>query len=87
MSAAGQRAALISNPTGKKVDGMGWTTKEWEFDAVDSQTTLEFYTLEKKERSPSPARLSTTFGSRPLREGNSCVPWMFIFNGDAKRAG
>jgi choice-of-anchor C domain-containing protein len=55
VSAAGQTAAFTFIPTGKEADGMGWTTKQWEFDAVDSQTTLEFYTLEKSAPVAGPA--------------------------------
>jgi choice-of-anchor C domain-containing protein len=55
VSAAGQTAAFTSMTTGKEADGVGWTTKEWEFDAVANQTTLEFYTLEKSAPVAGPA--------------------------------
>jgi choice-of-anchor C domain-containing protein len=55
VSAAGQTAAFTFIPTGREADGMGWTPKEWEFDAVASQTTLEFYTLEQSAPVAGPA--------------------------------
>jgi choice-of-anchor C domain-containing protein len=45
VSAAGKSAEYSFDATGKGAQAMGWVTKTWEFIAVASQTTLEFYSL------------------------------------------
>jgi hypothetical protein len=41
--------------TGKSTDNMGWTTKTWEFVAVSGETSLEFYSLDRKNPMYGPA--------------------------------
>jgi choice-of-anchor C domain-containing protein len=55
VSAAGKKAEFSFDATGKSLKNMGWVLKEWEFDATDSQTTLEFYTLETRDGAHGPA--------------------------------
>jgi choice-of-anchor C domain-containing protein len=55
VSAAGQSSVFSFDSTGKARDNMGWVTKEWKFNAVADQTTLEFYTMEKKDPVKGPA--------------------------------
>ncbi len=45
VSAAGKAQDYSFDSTGKTTSDMGWVTKEWEFEAVADQTTLEFRIL------------------------------------------
>jgi choice-of-anchor C domain-containing protein len=45
VKAAGKKESFTFDTTGKTATDMGWETKTWEFEAVDTETTLELYTL------------------------------------------
>jgi choice-of-anchor C domain-containing protein len=53
--AAGKKEAFSFDTTGKTLDNMGWVTKTWEFEAVEEETTIEFYTLETEADKWGPA--------------------------------
>ncbi len=55
VSAAGMKGEFSFDTTGKSTDNMGWTTKTWEFVAVGGETTLEFYSLDRKNPLFGPA--------------------------------
>jgi choice-of-anchor C domain-containing protein len=46
VSAAGKQQEFAFDATGKTTYDLGWVTKEWEFEAIADQTTLEFRVLE-----------------------------------------
>lgn len=46
VTAAGQSAQYSFDCTGRTAQNMGWTTRTWQFTAVDTTTTLEFYSLD-----------------------------------------
>ena len=54
VSAAGKQQEFSFDTTGKSAADMGWAEKEWEFDATDAETTLEFYTIETRDPSCGP---------------------------------
>ncbi len=45
VAAAGQSADFSFDITGKSFSDMGWLRKSWQFTAVDTETTLEFFSL------------------------------------------
>lgn len=45
VQAAGQSAHFSFDVTGKSASNMGWETVPWQFAAVDTETTLEFFSL------------------------------------------
>jgi choice-of-anchor C domain-containing protein len=49
VSAAGKTKEFTCDSTGATQDNPRWQTKEWEFVAIDDRTTLELYTLERKD--------------------------------------
>jgi choice-of-anchor C domain-containing protein len=53
VSAAGKSAEFVFNTAGKTEQNMGWVTRTWEFTALDSQTTLEFYSLTEGVAGPA----------------------------------
>jgi choice-of-anchor C domain-containing protein len=55
VAAAGESQEFAFDSTGKTPDKMGWVKKEWEFDAVADQTTLEIRTLEDRDPFKGPA--------------------------------
>ncbi len=55
VSAAGMKGEFSFDITGKSPDNMGWTTKTWEFVAVAGETSLEFYSLDRKDPLFGPA--------------------------------
>ncbi len=55
VSAAGMKGEFSFDTTGKSPDNMGWTTKTWEFVAVGGETSLEFYSLDRKNPFFGPA--------------------------------
>ncbi len=55
VSAAGMKGEFSFDTTGKSPDNMGWTTKTWEFVAVDGETSLEFYSVDRKDPLFGPA--------------------------------
>jgi choice-of-anchor C domain-containing protein len=54
VSAAGKQQNFSFDTAGKSSANMGWADKEWEFDATDAMTTLEFHTLENRDPSNGP---------------------------------
>ena len=54
VQAAGQRKEFSFDTSGKTVRNMGWVTKSWDFKAVDSETTIEFYSTMKTDESWGP---------------------------------
>lgn len=46
VTAAGQSTQYDIDVTGKTIQNMGWQTVTWTFSAVDSVTTLEFFSLD-----------------------------------------
>ena len=55
VSAAGKSRTFSFDSTGKTTEEMGWMQKEWEFDAVAAQTTLEIRTAEDTDPVAGPA--------------------------------
>jgi choice-of-anchor C domain-containing protein len=55
VSAAGMKGEFTFDTTGKSPDNMGWTTKTWEFVAIDGETSLEFYSVDRKNPLFGPA--------------------------------
>jgi choice-of-anchor C domain-containing protein len=53
VSAAGKSAEFTVNTAGKTELNMGWVTQTWEFTALASQTTLEFYSLTEGVAGPA----------------------------------
>jgi choice-of-anchor C domain-containing protein len=49
VKAAGKTQEFSFDSTGRTNEKMGWLAREWEFNAVDDKTTLEFHTLEKRD--------------------------------------
>jgi len=49
VTAAGQSADFSFDITGKRVSDMGWLQKSWQFTAVDTESTLEFFSLSKSK--------------------------------------
>jgi choice-of-anchor C domain-containing protein len=49
VSAAGRQQEFRFDTNGKSAADMGWKDQEWEFDATDAETMLEFYTLENSD--------------------------------------
>jgi choice-of-anchor C domain-containing protein len=45
LTASSQSTEFSFNTTGKTITNMGWETKNWNFTAADSLTTIEFYSL------------------------------------------
>jgi choice-of-anchor C domain-containing protein len=48
VAAAGQSADFSFDITGKSFSDMGWLLKSWQFTAVDTETTLKFLSLSKR---------------------------------------
>ncbi|MFN0159052.1 MAG: choice-of-anchor C family protein [Bacteroidota bacterium] len=55
ISAGGPSSQFIFDTTGRTFQNMGWTTVSWEFVALGTQTTLEFYSLSTTSTSYGPA--------------------------------
>jgi choice-of-anchor C domain-containing protein len=55
VTAAGQTANFSFDDTGDTFTDMGWVRRDWEFNAVDSSTTLEFYSLDTSNPNYGPA--------------------------------
>ncbi len=55
VAAAGRQQEFAFDSTGKRPDAMGWSTRTWEFEAVAGETTLEIFSLEKKDPNAGPA--------------------------------
>ncbi len=55
VSAAGVKSEFSFDTYGKSPEHMGWTTKTWEFVAVDGETSLEFYSVDRKNPLFGPA--------------------------------
>ncbi|MEN6426903.1 MAG: choice-of-anchor C family protein [Phycisphaerales bacterium] len=55
VQAAGQSAEYVFDCTGRTLDDMGWVTQTWQFTAVDTTTTLEFYSLDIGDAWKGPA--------------------------------
>ena len=55
VQAAGQSAQFAFDCTGSSLSSMGWVIQTWEFAAVDTTTTLEFYSLDTEDSWKGPA--------------------------------
>jgi len=55
VQAAGAKEVYTFDSTGKTWEKMGWVRRSFEFNAVSDETTLEIYTLEKRDPIAGPA--------------------------------
>jgi choice-of-anchor C domain-containing protein len=55
VKAAGKQEEFTFNVSGKSRTDMGWATQVWDFKAIDSETTLELFTVMTEDENFGPA--------------------------------